>query len=348
MPRHRSNETQVVRCIALLIAMARAKRGINIRQFAERRGWHWRASYRDIATLRAAGVPIEHEHGWFRVVDHWIPTGAVDVADDELLVLFAMRHLVPGLKDTVVGRALDSLWAKLAEPTRQRSLPFGDQDWLVVRSAAPIDYRPHRPVFDTLRAAIEARRVVELRYRTAHGVETVRRVEPAFLCWEGSLETLYVRAWCRLREDFRTFAVHRITGVSLASESFAARGDAATGLSQAFRIWCGPTVERVVVRFAASVAGEVRERRLHPSQVETAHEDGSLTLALEVASPEELERWLLGFGPDVEVLAPARLATRVRERHRAAARGGQATLLRAAPRARTGALRAPRRARSGG
>jgi predicted DNA-binding transcriptional regulator YafY len=79
MPRHSSGEVQLVRCVALLVAMARARRGVNVRQFAERRGWSWRAVYRDVEMLRAAGVPIDHEHGWYSVPERWMPAGTVDV-----------------------------------------------------------------------------------------------------------------------------------------------------------------------------------------------------------------------------------------------------------------------------
>ena len=41
-------------------------------------------------------------------------------------------------------------------------------------------------------------------------------------------------------------------------------------------------------------------------------------MLLEVAEPDELVRWLVGFGPDVQVLAPTALAESVRARHRAA------------------------------
>jgi predicted DNA-binding transcriptional regulator YafY len=97
VPRHRSKEAQVVRCIALLVAMARARRGINLRQFAERRGWHWRSTYRDIETLRDAGVPVEHaEQGWYGVPEHWIPSGTVDVKRDELLARVRPPEGTPG------------------------------------------------------------------------------------------------------------------------------------------------------------------------------------------------------------------------------------------------------------
>ncbi len=72
MPRFRSNEAQITRCIALLIAMVQARRGVTLRQFADRHGWNLRAAYRDVRTLRDAGVPIEHQHGWYRVSGDWI------------------------------------------------------------------------------------------------------------------------------------------------------------------------------------------------------------------------------------------------------------------------------------
>lgn len=111
--------------------MARARRGVSLRQFAERRGWNWRAVYRDVESLRAAGVPVEHqEHGWFSVAEQWIPSGTVDVKSEELLALFVARHFAPGLKDTMVGRALESLWGKLSTPGRQPALALGDETWM--------------------------------------------------------------------------------------------------------------------------------------------------------------------------------------------------------------------------
>lgn len=51
--------------------MVQARRGVTLRQFADRHGWNLRAAYRDVRTLRNAGVPIEHQHGWYRVSDGW-------------------------------------------------------------------------------------------------------------------------------------------------------------------------------------------------------------------------------------------------------------------------------------
>jgi len=309
--------------------MVQSRRGVMLRPFAEHRGWSWRASYRDVETLRAAGVPIEHEHGRYRVAESWIPPGAVDVRRDELLALFLARRLAPGLKDTSFGRALDGLWAKLATPTRQPALPLGDEAAVDVPALAPIELGAHRAVIDAARDAIGARRPLRVCYRRTDGTETQRVIEPSFLHWSPATETLYLRAYCRERQAFRLFAVHRITSSELLDDSFVRRPDPEWEPARAFRLWHGATAQHVSIWFSPHVAGEICERRWHASQHLTEAADGSVVLELDVAAPEELERWLLGYGPHAEVLAPAALAQRIQHLHAEAA-GRRAGPLRAA------------------
>jgi predicted DNA-binding transcriptional regulator YafY len=326
--------------------MVQSKRGVMLRPFAERRGWSWRASYRDVETLRGAGVPIEHEHNRYRVTESWIPPGAVDVRRDELLALFLARRLAPGLKDTSFGRALDGLWSKLATPTRQTSLPLGDETSLDVPALAPIELGPHRAVIDAAREAIGACRALRVCYRRTDGTETQRVIEPSFLHWSPATEALYLRAFCRERQAFRLFAVHRITSLDLLDDPFVRRPDPEWEPARAFRLWHGATVEHVTVRFSPHVAGEIRERRWHASQHLTEAADGGVVLELDVAAPEELERWLLGYGPHAEVQAPAALAERIRSLHAEAA-GHRAGPLRAAPMRAARGASARRLAREG-
>jgi predicted DNA-binding transcriptional regulator YafY len=308
----------------LLVAMARARRGVMLRQFTERRGGNLRAAYRDIETLREAEIPVEHdEHGWYRVPEHWIPVGTVDVKPDEVHALSIARYLAPALRETAIGRALDRLWSKLVTPTRQPGLPLGDEASFRTLAGAAIDLAPHRATVATVHEASRAQRALCIRYRKVRGDErereTERVIEPSFLFWYPQSETLYVRAYCRLRSDFRTFAIHRILSAELLDDPFARRPDPAWEGGRGFRLWHRPTSERVSVRFSPEVAGEIYELRLHASQQLTDAPDGGVVLELDVSDPEEMERWLLGFGPDAQVLAPASLAERIRRRHAEAA-----------------------------
>lgn len=311
MPRNVSKADKTVRCIALLVALARAKRGIQLRPFFERRGWCWRSSYRDLETLRRAGVPIEkEERGWFRVAEGWVPATAIDVKRDELAALLAARRLAPALPQ------LEALWSKLSGPT-QLSLDL--DSWLDTRSPS-IDYGRHRIALETVQRAIRERQVLQLDYRNASGEESRRFVEPAFVRWEPSVEAFYLVAWCRTRAAIRTFAVHRIVAVETIAELFAARREALEEMSRAFRVWARPDVEHVSLRFTPRVAREVRERRWHASEAISDTDDGGVRIEMHIGAPQELERLLLGYGPDVVVEAPTSLATRVRELHAACVR----------------------------
>jgi predicted DNA-binding transcriptional regulator YafY len=226
---------------------------------------------------------------------------------------------VPGLKDTMIGRGLDGLWSKLSTPGHQLNLPLGDETWLQVRAPAAIDYGPHRVVLDMVREAVRARRALRIHYRKSSGEESERVVEPTLVRWEPMEQALYLYAWCRTRCAPRTFAIHRIARAELTDEEFAPRREAVAELGKAFRLWARPGTDRVVLRFSPRVAGEIRERRWHPTASLTETPDGGVVLEMEVGAPEELERWLLGYGADVAVEAPATLAAKVHARHAEAA-----------------------------
>lgn len=327
--------------------MVRTKRGVNIHQFAERHGWIPRTVYRDVETLCEAGVPVEQpEHGRFSVPESWLPPVTVDVRPDELMALSVARQLAPGLKDTAIGRGLTSLWSKLSAPGHQAQLPLGDETWFHAGAVAPIDYGPHQIALDAVRESLRTRRALRIRYCKPDAEPSERIIEPAFAWWEAAAEALYVRAWCRTREDMRTFAIHRIAHAELTEELFALRREAVAEASNAFRLWARKTTERVVLWFSPRVAGEVRERRWHSTARLTDTDDGGVVLEMDVGAPDELERVLLGYGADVVIETPAALAERIRQRHAEAAGPERLGMLRAARPERSADAAGPCRQRS--
>jgi len=74
-------------------------------------------------------------------------------------------------------------------------------------------------LIDRLHDAIETRHVLRLEYRDQEAQVTAREIEPLCLAFWGGSWT--IGAWCRLREDFRSFRPDRIAAIDETGEIFA-------------------------------------------------------------------------------------------------------------------------------
>jgi len=127
---------------------------------------------------------------------------------------------------------------------------------------------------------------------------------------EPSLQThaLYLIGFDEDRGAMRTFKVERIRDLAVLPRTFEApEADVVAQLRSAWDIIADQPVTEVVLRFRPEVAGRVREASWHPSQAVTEGADGSLEWRATVAGTIEIRLWILSWGSDVEVLAPAAL-----------------------------------------
>ncbi len=94
----------------------------------------------------------------------------------------------------------------------------------------------------------------------------------------------------------------------------------------------------VKVIFSRSVARYIRDRLWHSSQKFRELADGRLEMNLRVADTLEVRRWVLGYGPDAEVIEPASIRQALREQ--AEALGRKLVPTRVAPASSVSASRA--------
>ncbi len=151
------------------------------------------------------------------------------------------------------------------------------------------------------------------------GDTTERTIHPYRIIENRS--TWYVVGHCRLRNDLRMFALHRIKSYKLIDERFRMPEtlDIDKWLESAFQLEHGDPEQTVKVRFQPLSARYIRERSWHPSQQLEEHPDGACTLEFKSQNIEEAKRWVLTYGADAEVLEPIELRKLVAdELHRAA------------------------------
>jgi predicted DNA-binding transcriptional regulator YafY len=162
------------------------------------------------------------------------------------------------------------------------------------------------------RAALQFQRV-EFSYRAlSSGSETRRKAEPDYLFYQEGL--WYLRAYCCLREDFRTFALDRMEALQVLEEHFVPRqrsGDEELALSFGSFLDGEPT--DVILIFDPEIKGYIRRHRWHPSQEEIALKDGRLEVRFRVNGLEGISRWIHRWLPQVEVVAPLELRDKIRK-----------------------------------
>ncbi len=185
-------------------------------QLAERMEVSERTIYRDIADLVRSGVPVRGEAGvgYELGKDFELPPMMFDVEEIQALVLGArmverfgdapLRLAARRVLDKVEGVLPPSkrdLVAKTALFALADSLPDEEQDRLT-----------------HMRAAVDARRCVALRYVDHHATPTERVVRPLGLYFWGRTWTL--GGWCELRNDYRNFRLDRIESLTVLERTF--------------------------------------------------------------------------------------------------------------------------------
>ncbi len=165
--------------------------------------------------------------------------------------------------------------------------------------------------------AMRAKRVVQFNYQSYDKPKAAKRlVEPNLVVEDRN--RWYLVGWDRKASDIRSFGLDRMGDLQLTAKTFT-RDILHTFREQKKQI-IGMTIfpeeplTQVVLRFTAQEAPYVKASPLHFSQKIVKETKKYVDFALEVKLNYELERDILGYGEEVEVLEPARLRNKIKQR----------------------------------
>ena len=260
--------------------------------------------------INRLGAPIEYDRsrgGWFYADETWVLPGII-VTQGELLAFFlsvevAKRYLGTGLEETLRA-AVEKLSKNVKGAitvdldTLRSHYSFSAPTLLTVNEQALFD----------LHHAIADSKKVWMRYYTASRDEhTERTIHPYHLA--NIRGDWYLIAYDELRKEIRNFSVARIEEWKLLKEKFKRNPEfsVAKYMGAAFQAERGKETVDVVIRFAPQAARYVREKHWHDSQQVVEQDDGGLILKLNTSGLGEVKRWVLQYGGDAEVIAPAKL-----------------------------------------
>ena len=225
-----------------------------------------------------------------------------------------LAELQPGLLEPHVGPLQERLRAILGGEPAWKDIEKRIRVFQPERRGAPAEH------FGVVATAVLKRARLWIRhYNRKDDRETEREISPQRLVhYRGNW---YVDGYCHVREALRSFAVDALRAAELrdtrATEIPAAELD--EHLGSGYGIFAGREVQWAVLRFTPEAARWVAAQSWHPKQRARFEAGGSYVLEIPYANDRELLMEILKYGPDLEVLAPASLRSRVAEQLKQAA-----------------------------
>lgn len=273
---------------------------------------------RDMQLLRdcyLAPVKFDRKRNGWVYADKTYHLPAVLITEGELVALFVASQTLQGVQGTLHANDLQRAMQKLSEflpdeiSLHWQALDQAQSFRQTVTTVNDID------LFRELADSVLHSRQLRIRYWTAsRDAESERVVDPYHLaCVDGDW---YLLAYCHERQAVRMFAPGRIrelhqTGVDFQRETGFQVGDFFDGT---FKVVSDNTLplQTVRLKFAPGAAKYIREKIWHATQSQEATSDGGVILQLKLRSLVEVRRWILSWGCECEVLAPAALKAEIR------------------------------------
>jgi predicted DNA-binding transcriptional regulator YafY len=287
------------------------KTGLSIAEMAKITGMSGRTIRRDLDALQnefkmpiwerrdSAGIRFGVDEGYvLPPVDFTLPEAMALFMSARLMLSYAQRY-DPNIASVFIK--LNSIVTPPLKTQIEKTL-----EWM---SKLP----PNEKIVRALAVLSEgwvSRRQVKIRYHSLSSQEARERIiDPYFIQPMAPSHSTYVIAYCHTEKTVRTFKLERIKEIQLGSENYSipAAFDANEYLSSGWGIVVGKGTTAIKLKFNQETARLAEETIWHPTQSVKKLQDGSIEVSLKVIISDELISWILGWGPQVEVLNPSEL-----------------------------------------
>jgi len=231
----------------------------------------------------------------------------------EVFALLTMLHLVEGVQPGLLEEHIGPLKARL-----RTMLSAGTKSTAPLeRKLRLIHFVPRKVEpkhFQVIAGALLEDRQLELTYWNRDRQEQTQRIiSPQKLVHYR--ENWILDAWCHLRQGLRSFALEAIEQVRVLNEPAmeVAEQELVEHFQAGYGIFAGPATHRARLKFTAGRAQWVSKESWHHDQICGFESDGSYVLEVPYSNDQELLMDLLRHSPEVEVLAPPELRTKLHD-----------------------------------
>ncbi|MFF2157263.1 helix-turn-helix transcriptional regulator [Paenibacillus chitinolyticus] len=301
------------RLMTITILLLNRKR-VQAQELADQLEVSLRTIYRDLDSLGQAGIPIVSYtgmEGGYEIMDSFRLDRQLLSFDELTALSTALRGLesTKAYERSNMDLLLSKVGAMVAQAEQGRA---GEGDRIHIDFTPWKNSEEDQSRYNSLRQAVNDRKLIRFRYTSRTGDEQKREVEPMALVLKNY--AWYLHGYCRLRGDYRIFKLTRIRELDIQTGTFIRRAES---LAQLNDRWKKPEIHEaneaiaVVLQFKASAAVSVMDH-FDEKDIERLP-DGQLIVRMTYPSERWLIRTLFHYMTDVKVLEPASIAAKVRQ-----------------------------------
>ncbi len=291
-----------------ILNLLRSRKNLNAEKIALECGVTERSIYRDIISLSEANIPIYYDNGYKLASENFLPP--LNFTSEEYQFLKLALDSSPLNKTDKFKEIYKTLKAKLeavlSKQVRQK-LKFSPETTIVNIKSSSNQLK----FFAIIEKAIEENLKLRIIYNSVNSGENIRTIDPYFIIFKG--RSFYFVAFCYKRNEFRTFRIDRLAKVEILDEIFIKNNNiyAESYFKDSWEIYAGEPVE-IIIKFHGKAAKVVKFGKHHPNEIIEIQNNDTILYKVVTRGTEEIQRWILGFGDEAEVISPENLKRSLR------------------------------------
>lgn len=273
------------------------KKSITAKELSEHFEVSQRTIYRDIETLCQSGIPIytsKGKGGGISLLDNFILNKSILSDFEQKEILSALQSLqATNYKDN------SAILSKLSNLFGTNNTNWIEIDFSSWNSNSEKN-------FSTLKHAILNNKIVSFDYYSSYGEKTVRSVEPLQLWFKD--KNWYLKAFCKLKENYRIFRLSRIKNLSISDKSFIKKIPEVEPKSKSIE------ENRNIINLKLNINSSQAYRVYDEFDYDeiTINDDNTFTVTASYPEGEWIYSYLLSFGPDITIIEPDYIKNTIR------------------------------------
>ena len=289
-----------------ILNLLRTRKNMNADKLAEECNVTERTIYRDIFTLSDMNIPIYFENGYKLASDNFLPP--LNFSFEEYQLLKLTLESSPLIKTNKYQVVYNSLKAKIENCLSEQVLKEKKYSPQATHIDIPDNNQDEHTLsfYEQVEKAVTSLTTISLTYESIKSGRTERRIDPYFIIFRG--RAFYFVGFCHLKNEMRTFRMDRIIELNLTNDIFIKKGNISPEnyFDGSWSVFSGEPID-VIVQFRGNAAKVIQSSTHHKNEQIEVIDENMIRYSVTTNGIEEIQRWILGFGDEAEVVAPIEL-----------------------------------------